>query len=503
MVLVRAERALQEHRPRAVVVIGDTNSTLGCALAAVKLRIPVVHVEAGLRADDALMPEEINRRVVDAISHVLCTPSARATRRVEAERPDAIIAQTGDVAYDSLLGQADRLPPPPVPDGAGDGRVLLRHRAPRRADRPPPGAARRAGGARLRSTARSCSPCTPAPGPPSLPRESSRASARGSPSSRRSAISRAWRSPAPPRWSSPIPADSSGRPTGWGHRASLCDGRRNGSKRSRKVPTSPSTPPAARPSWAGRWVSTAGAGATAPAGPRTAYGAGRCRRADRRGARTVGALSARRSRLPALRRPGDEGQAQGARRTRRLGRGRGARPLVAARPRRRAADHLRRRRRRTHRADPRPGRHRARRQSRPGAGARCAGSSSTSSPSWSRSRRSPGPAPPRPPPRWPAVCESPTSSLPGRASPPRTARSAGSAARACSAGQGIARRHQRAGRQAGEPAPPVARPPGHPPGRRVAAAPDGRGRRPDRARDRILRAAASPRRDSISCSAPA
>ena len=121
MVLVRAERALQEHRPRAVVVIGDTNSTLGCALAAVKLRIPVVHVEAGLRADDALMPEEINRRVVDAISHVLCTPSARATRRVEAERRDAIIAQTGDVAYDSLLGQADRLPPPPVPDGAGDG----------------------------------------------------------------------------------------------------------------------------------------------------------------------------------------------------------------------------------------------------------------------------------------------------------------------------------------------------------------------------------------------
>jgi UDP-GlcNAc3NAcA epimerase len=120
-ILVRAEKVLQEHRPQAVVVIGDTNSTLGCALAATKLRIPVVHVEAGLRADDALMPEEINRRVVDAISHVLCTPSARATRRVESERRDAIIAQTGDVAYDALMGQADRLPAPPVPDGGRSG----------------------------------------------------------------------------------------------------------------------------------------------------------------------------------------------------------------------------------------------------------------------------------------------------------------------------------------------------------------------------------------------
>ncbi|HEY7612809.1 MAG TPA: UDP-N-acetylglucosamine 2-epimerase (non-hydrolyzing) [Gemmatimonadales bacterium] len=117
-VLVRAEKALQEFRPRAVVVIGDTNSTLGCALAAAKLRMPVVHVEAGLRADDALMPEEINRRVVDAIAHVLCTPSARATRRCQAERHDAAVVETGDVAYDVLRAHADRLPAPPVPAGA-------------------------------------------------------------------------------------------------------------------------------------------------------------------------------------------------------------------------------------------------------------------------------------------------------------------------------------------------------------------------------------------------
>jgi UDP-GlcNAc3NAcA epimerase len=119
-VLVRAEKVLEQHRPRAVVVIGDTNSTLGCGLAAAKLRIPLVHVEAGLRADDALMPEEINRRVVDAIAQVLCTPSARATERCRAERRDADVVQTGDVAYDALLAQADRLPAPPLPD-SGDG----------------------------------------------------------------------------------------------------------------------------------------------------------------------------------------------------------------------------------------------------------------------------------------------------------------------------------------------------------------------------------------------
>lgn len=116
-VLVRAGKVLGEHRPRAVVVIGDTNSTLGCALAAAKLRIPVVHVEAGLRSDDPLMAEEINRRAVDAIAQVLCTPSARASDRCRAERRDASVVQTGDVAYDSLLAQADRLPAPPLPGG--------------------------------------------------------------------------------------------------------------------------------------------------------------------------------------------------------------------------------------------------------------------------------------------------------------------------------------------------------------------------------------------------
>jgi len=118
-ILIRAEEFFARERPSAVVVIGDTNSTLGCALAAGKHRIPVVHVEAGLRARDPLMAEEINRRVVDSFAQLLCTPSALATARMRSERPDAIVEQTGDVAHDVLLARLDSLPPltavPPLP----------------------------------------------------------------------------------------------------------------------------------------------------------------------------------------------------------------------------------------------------------------------------------------------------------------------------------------------------------------------------------------------------
>ncbi len=66
-ILTRIDDLFRQKRPPAVVVIGDTNSTLGCALASAKMRIPVVHVAAGLRANDALMAEELNRRAVDAL----------------------------------------------------------------------------------------------------------------------------------------------------------------------------------------------------------------------------------------------------------------------------------------------------------------------------------------------------------------------------------------------------------------------------------------------------
>ena len=109
-ILERIEPVLAARRPAAVVVIGDTNSTLGCTLAAAKLRIPVVHVEAGLRAADALMAEEINRRVVDAVASVLCAPSETAMRSLAAEGAGPRAVLTGDVAHDVLRSQTAALP---------------------------------------------------------------------------------------------------------------------------------------------------------------------------------------------------------------------------------------------------------------------------------------------------------------------------------------------------------------------------------------------------------
>ena len=112
LILTRAESALRECAPRLVVSIGDTNSTLGVALAAAKLRVPVVHVEAGLRTGDRQMAEELNRRCVDALAALLCTPSASATLRMRSEHPDAVVRETGDVALDVLLKVQGRLPEP-------------------------------------------------------------------------------------------------------------------------------------------------------------------------------------------------------------------------------------------------------------------------------------------------------------------------------------------------------------------------------------------------------
>lgn len=108
-VLTRVAAVFEAAKPRAVVVIGDTNSTLGCALAAVQLRIPMVHVEAGLRSNDRAMAEEINRRVVDAVADLLCAPSAAAAAQLELEHQWGAIANTGDIAHDVLrrnLGKA-------------------------------------------------------------------------------------------------------------------------------------------------------------------------------------------------------------------------------------------------------------------------------------------------------------------------------------------------------------------------------------------------------------
>jgi UDP-GlcNAc3NAcA epimerase len=131
-ILMRMEGLLNRIRPAAMIVIGDTNSTLGCALAASKASLPVGHVEAGLRALDARMPEEINRRLVDAIATLLCAPGRSSTERLKKERADATVVDTGDVALDVLRLSEQRLPPTAglLPAGFGSRYVFATlHRA--------------------------------------------------------------------------------------------------------------------------------------------------------------------------------------------------------------------------------------------------------------------------------------------------------------------------------------------------------------------------------------
>lgn len=103
-VLQRFEPVLQALRPDLVLVVGDVNSTLACSLAAVKLGIPVAHVEAGLRSFDRTMPEEINRLVTDAIAELLFVTEESAIANLAREGVDPTrVHFVGNVMIDSLL----------------------------------------------------------------------------------------------------------------------------------------------------------------------------------------------------------------------------------------------------------------------------------------------------------------------------------------------------------------------------------------------------------------
>lgn len=126
-ILQKVEEVLLEQKPSAVVVYGDTNSTVAAALAAVKLHIPVVHIEAGLRSYNKCMPEEINRILTDHSSTILCCPTEIAVKNLYREGFENIanngkltacdfdfysftsdissptIFNVGDVMYDVLL----------------------------------------------------------------------------------------------------------------------------------------------------------------------------------------------------------------------------------------------------------------------------------------------------------------------------------------------------------------------------------------------------------------
>jgi UDP-N-acetylglucosamine 2-epimerase len=97
------EGAVGEERPEAVLVYGDTNSTLAGALAAAKLLVPVAHVEAGLRSFDRSMPEELNRMLVDQLSTLLFCPTDLAVRNLAREGISEGVNLVGDVMYDANL----------------------------------------------------------------------------------------------------------------------------------------------------------------------------------------------------------------------------------------------------------------------------------------------------------------------------------------------------------------------------------------------------------------
>jgi UDP-N-acetylglucosamine 2-epimerase (non-hydrolysing) len=103
-ILIALEPVLTELRPDLMVVVGDVTSTAAAALAAAALRIPVAHVEAGLRSFDRTMPEEINRVVVDMISDLLFASEESAVTNLAREgRPAATVHHVGNVMIDALV----------------------------------------------------------------------------------------------------------------------------------------------------------------------------------------------------------------------------------------------------------------------------------------------------------------------------------------------------------------------------------------------------------------
>lgn len=127
-IMLRFEKVLKLERPDYVVVVGDVNSTLACALAAVQSGIPVAHVEAGLRSGDRRMPEEINRQLTDHISDLLFVTEQSGVDNLAREGiPSDRIHLVGNVMIDSLAYHLEkaRLLPNLEPLGLSPGSYLI------------------------------------------------------------------------------------------------------------------------------------------------------------------------------------------------------------------------------------------------------------------------------------------------------------------------------------------------------------------------------------------
>lgn len=132
-VIKRFESVLLDQKPDAVVVVGDVNSTLACAITAVKLGVPVAHVEAGLRSFDRTMPEEINRIVTDTISRWLFVSEQSGLENLRREGiSDERMFFVGNVMIDTLLAQRRRAEDSNILEllnlAAGDYALITLHR---------------------------------------------------------------------------------------------------------------------------------------------------------------------------------------------------------------------------------------------------------------------------------------------------------------------------------------------------------------------------------------
>ena len=108
--MIALEELFEAERPDAVFVVGDVNSTLAGALAAAKIHVPVVHLEAGLRSGDMSMPEEVNRLVTDQLSAMLLTPTEGAGANLRREGCDAErIHFVGNIMAESVLRHLPRI----------------------------------------------------------------------------------------------------------------------------------------------------------------------------------------------------------------------------------------------------------------------------------------------------------------------------------------------------------------------------------------------------------
>jgi UDP-N-acetylglucosamine 2-epimerase (non-hydrolysing) len=114
-IMVRLAEVLAADRPDLVLVVGDVNSTLGGALAAAKLRIPLAHIEAGLRSFDRTMPEEVNRILTDSISDYCFTTEPSANENLAREGvADSRIHYVGNVMIDTLFRFRERAAESPI-----------------------------------------------------------------------------------------------------------------------------------------------------------------------------------------------------------------------------------------------------------------------------------------------------------------------------------------------------------------------------------------------------